>query len=750
MFNLKRLIFTMFIVLICGFAHSQSGYVYSEQLFDRAASRSIFVCSDNSVVVLGNSDDTFQFHSYYATITKLDPDGNLLWRQWLNPDGYMFSITGIDIDTENTVTFIFAWIATSLIQLATIDSDEVVAPLSDPIDIPYFAITFNKALRTPNNEIVAVGKAFQDNNLFYDVSSACYFRFSSAGDTLATAFWPVDPASQYHEAEAYDLALMDNGNILIACKLHSFNCSILEVNPDGTLVNRFDLPGQDHSFNVSICRELNSPSYIIAYTMGEYPDYSIHVDRFENGVFEPLFSISESYLTAVNSMILGTDNIYLCGRLSVNGSLLSLTYSGELNWSWAQPGYNHSSEERYGSASAALLDLDSDGNIYWAWSGELLGTQIITKLLPNGQLPIDDEVQAPPVNTISAYPNPMKDQSSIVITNVFDRYTTITIFDIKGNKLAECERYLTCGQHEYKIAGLSAGLYFVRVNAGDKLSQCKIISMNHGKENISLSYMGQNNSASTSDSGDLKYNPSKLKGSKGTIQMAYTNGEMLIIRATSGVHSTVRTMIPSSDLTVQCIFVSCTDYDNISYSTVKIGTQTWMAENLRSKHASNGNLINWGVYDYNNNPANSLIYGKLYTWRAIMDGASSSNLIPSGVKGICPNGWHLPSKAELDNLVSALGPSSVAGGKLKEGGTSHWTAPNTGATNSSGFSSLPAGFAGENANVFGSLGIHGYLWSSTEYFANNGWSLSVTNTGAHTTVKELAKTFGFSCRCIKD
>lgn len=223
--------------------------------------------------------------------------------------------------------------------------------------------------------------------------------------------------------------------VLITCRLHSFNCSILEVNPDGALVNRFDLPGQFHSSNVSICRELNGPSYIIAYRMGESPNRSIHVDRFENGVFEPLFSISGSDLTRVNSMILGTDNIYLCGRLSVNGSLLSLTYSGVLNWSWEQPGNNLSSVEQYGSASAALLALDSDNCIYWAWSGELFGTQIITKLLPNGQLPIEDEVQTPPVNTISAYPNPMKDEIRIKISQddqSISAENKLSIFNIKG------------------------------------------------------------------------------------------------------------------------------------------------------------------------------------------------------------------------------------------------------------------------------------------------------------------------------
>ena len=473
MFNLKRLIFTMFIVLIGGFAYSQSGYVYNESLpINAIASRSIFVCSDNSVVVLSNVDNIEdEWCTYYSTITKLDPDGNLLWRQWLNPGGFPSCvITGVDIDAEDTVTFIFAWIGGSVIQLAAIDSDGVIATLSDQLELPYLSITFNKALRTPNNEIVAVGKAYPPDNLFLDVASACYFRFSSAGDTLATAFWPVDPDSPYHQAEAYDLALMDNGNILIACRLHSFNCSILEVNPDGTLVNRFDLPGEYHPSNVAICRESNNASYIIAYAMGEFSDRSIQVDRFENGVFEPLFSISESYLTAVNSMILGTDNIYLCGRLSVNGSLLSLTYSGELNWSWAQPGYNSSSVEQYGSASAALLALDSDNCIYWAWGSR--ESQVITKLLPNGQLPIKDEIQTPPVNTISAYPNPMKDEVTIKIKQDVQSPSTdnsIDIFNIKGQLIRSLK--LTKGETVWdgKDSGgkpCPKGIYLLRYQYG--------------------------------------------------------------------------------------------------------------------------------------------------------------------------------------------------------------------------------------------------------------------------------------------
>jgi hypothetical protein len=460
--------------MLSSMAFAQSGYVYNESLpIVRIASRSIYVCSDNSVVVLSSVDDTMdEWWYYHLAITKLDPYGNLLWRQWLNPGGWpACTITGVDIDAEDTVTFIATWIASSVIQLGTIDSDGVVAPLSDPIGLPYFSITFNKALRTPNNEIVAVGKACQHDNIWSDVSSACYFRFSSAGDTLATAFWPVDQGSSELVAEAYDLALMDNGNILIACRLHTYNCSILEVNPDGTLVNRFDLPGEYHSYNVAICRESNNASYIIAYEMGEYHDRSFHVDRFENGVFEPLFSILGSDLTAVYSMILGTDNIYLCGDLIGNGSLLSLTYSGELNWSWEQEEGNMCEVDwEYGSRSAALLALDNEDCIYWAFGCH--ESQVITKLLPNGQLPIEDEVQTPPVNAISAYPNPMKDHLNIKITQddkPVIATSHIDIFNIKGQLIRSLKLVNNETNWDGKESGgkpCPKGIYLLRYQYG--------------------------------------------------------------------------------------------------------------------------------------------------------------------------------------------------------------------------------------------------------------------------------------------
>ncbi|RPH26049.1 MAG: hypothetical protein EHM93_19745 [Bacteroidales bacterium] len=132
------------------------------------------------------------------------------------------------------------------------------------------------------------------------------------------------------------------------------------------------------------------------------------------------------------------------------------------------------------------------------------------------------------------------------------------------------------------------------------------------------------------------------------------------------------------------------DYDGNTYRTIKIGNQIWMAENLRSTHYSDGSPI--PNFTYNNSEADAETYGRLYSWAAVMKGSASSNSNPSNVQGVAPLGWHVPSRAEWQQLIDYLGGVGVAGGKLKESGNSHWLNSNIGTTNESKFTALPAGF----------------------------------------------------------
>jgi uncharacterized protein (TIGR02145 family) len=161
----------------------------------------------------------------------------------------------------------------------------------------------------------------------------------------------------------------------------------------------------------------------------------------------------------------------------------------------------------------------------------------------------------------------------------------------------------------------------------------------------------------------------------------------------------------------QCLSQSVTDYDGNEYATLVIGTQVWMGENLKSLHYSDGTVIN-GVCSYNNSDSLAEIYGRLYRWEAAMRGAASSNLIPSGVQGVCPAGWHLPSYDEWGILLDQFGGEFEAGAKLKEADTTHWMPPNTGATNASGFTALPGGYRANPDGSFQVLGYTGFWWTS--------------------------------------
>ncbi len=471
----KRYVNLLCLLLFGGIAFAQSGYVYTAEFpnISTQASRSIFVCSDNSVVVLGNADDTNEFHFHYLTITKLSPQGVLLWRQWM--DGGV-SITGVDIDANDTVTFITT---AQYIRLWAVDSDGTLYFLSEGMDVLNHNITFNKAMRTPNNEIVAVGK----RNYNYDVSSACYYRFSATGDTLATALWPVDQGSQYLEAEAYDLALKDNGNVLVTCMLHTSLGSVLEITPAGNLLTRLDLPCLSVSIGtIPIIRENNLQSFLISISTGDYPNDITILYRLSDGVFYHLFTIDVDF---VYSMVHATDSVYLCGlNLSpIPGVLVKFGYNGLIQWSWNQQGVNTSDyiTDGFGSPSTALLGLDPSGCVYWAWGN--LRQQVIIKLLPNGQVPVEDEVQTPQVSKMLAYPNPMKGRLHITFPLddlLKSNENIIEIFNIKGQLVRTVQ--LRSGESEWDgkdILGnpCSNGIYLLRP-ANGKTHTTKICKTN--------------------------------------------------------------------------------------------------------------------------------------------------------------------------------------------------------------------------------------------------------------------------------
>lgn len=196
---------------------------------------------------------------------------------------------------------------------------------------------------------------------------------------------------------------------------------------------------------------------------------------------------------------------------------------------------------------------------------------------------------------------------------------------------------------------------------------------------------------------------------------------------------------------------SLTDQDGNTYKTIKIGSQTWMAENLRTTKYRNGDLIDtttpstkdissenqpkyqW-TFDFNVGENNVITYGRIYTYYTTTDS-----------RNVAPSGWHVSTSDDWETLVNFLGNESLLGLKLKEVGTTHWDNPNLGATNESGFTALPGGIRKSNG-TFIEHGGYGKWWSSDDkaYCKVNGDDnyVILTTTGD--------KNEGCYLRCVKD
>lgn len=194
-------------------------------------------------------------------------------------------------------------------------------------------------------------------------------------------------------------------------------------------------------------------------------------------------------------------------------------------------------------------------------------------------------------------------------------------------------------------------------------------------------------------------------------------------------------------------------YGGQTYDIVEIGDQCWMAENLNIGTRINGsedmsdNLV-IEKYCYDNIESNCDTYGGLYQWSEMMQ-----YITTEGAQGICPDGWHLPSDEEWTTLSDFLGGTNVAGGKMKEAGTAHWNSPNTGATNSSGFTVLPGGRRLHTNNLYWFWGLlgHAYFWSSTEISPTNAWIRHLNwEIESINRYDNFQKTNGSSIRCLKD
>jgi uncharacterized protein (TIGR02145 family) len=215
-----------------------------------------------------------------------------------------------------------------------------------------------------------------------------------------------------------------------------------------------------------------------------------------------------------------------------------------------------------------------------------------------------------------------------------------------------------------------------------------------------------------------------------------------------------------------------TDLDGNHYKAVRIGNQIWMAENLRTTRYADGTSIQDGTgvgnisgdwvskyyfWQEDDSLVNSNPYGALYTWAAVMNDETSSNTNPSGVKGICPDGWHLPSDSEFKELEIAIGmdqsQADLEGWRGTNEGTKikssyNWLSGGNG-TNESGFSLLPAGGRSGDGAFF-LFGLNSALWTSASFGATQSWIRAFDYDKVQANRLYLGKDYGLSVRCVKD
>ena len=341
---------------------------------------------------------------------------------------------------------------------------------------------------------------------------------------------------------------------------------------------------------------------------------------------------------------------------------------------------------------------------------------------------------------LKIYPNPMTENSLMEVYPPVGGDAEIAVYDMTGRQLSQQRSYLEKSGQQFRLSGFRDGLYLISVKGNNYQISGQLLCRVNSGGTISIDKVSNN-----IQSPDKGKSEADIKGTESTVDMLYTTGDRLKFTGTSGIYSTVITDVPSADKTITFNFIACTDGDGNNYPSVQIGTQVWMAENLKTKKYNDGTDITlvtdnsaWtkltipGYCWYNNDEAGyKNTYGALYNWYAVNYGK------------LCPVGWHAPSFDEWETLITYLGSWEVAGGKMKETGTAHWN-PNTGATNETGFTALPGGQRG-NSGYFFDLGYFGgYWWSATE-----AWYRVIECRNISISSLAERETIGFSVRCIK-
>ena len=361
---------------------------------------------------------------------------------------------------------------------------------------------------------------------------------------------------------------------------------------------------------------------------------------------------------------------------------------------------------------------------------------------------------------IKIWPNPMTNSSALAIKPPVDGDATISVIDITGKIVAQIQSHLEQIPQVFRLSGINKGVYLINVKGNGYQFSQKLIC--NSESNGTIYIEKTNDNTQFVNDKILKDNH---KGVQATVEMSYTTGDRLKFTGISGIYTTTKTDIPSQSKEIEFNFVTCTDVENNNYPVVEIGSQIWMADNLKTAKYHNGDLIGTTTpstldiisettpkyqWAYEGNESNVTTYGRLYTWYAVTDS-----------RNVCPLGWHVPSDYEwtiMTNYISNNGynygsnnswiAKSLASGSgwaenpfLSPGSIGFEPKKN----NSSGFTALPGGYRWSD-NTFYALVYNGCWWTS------DGWTRWLFYGSSPVIgVDHLAPYFvGFSVRCVMD
>lgn len=336
---------------------------------------------------------------------------------------------------------------------------------------------------------------------------------------------------------------------------------------------------------------------------------------------------------------------------------------------------------------------------------------------------------------VRLYPNPSNGKANINFFNPVSGQVTVSAINLAGQLIAQTESNLQAGNVKALINNLPQGIIVIRVAAGDRIYTAKAVveSANIGKTTISFTSQDNNNSVNTTESANVEY----------------TIGEFFDVVVTVGAQEVKTVIEPDNMAMVEIDPTSCVDNDGNNYKTVQIGTQLWMAENLRTTRYANGVKIDnitdnaeWKraktpAYSIYNNRDNNELGGYLYNGYAATDS-----------RNICPSGWRVPTDADWNALQQSVsGPDDAKRASIYLLAENQW---NRDAADMYGFSATPAGLRYAHDGSFGHLGTHARWWTQTSEQDGKQLNRYINFNNEYLGRGSYSKNYGYSVRCVKE